>query len=120
MQTGYVGKPLARASEARKGGRGLLNGPWVGFSACPLQHAMSWKHVALIQLHSEGKYLLCRILAGEAEVLAICCQSNALTKGEERISLFLFSQKNKFVKVLPGHCHAITKKKIKNLILLCT
>lgn len=94
FQTGYTEKPLAHISEARKGGRGLQNGPWVGFSACPLQHTMSWKHLALMQIHSEGKYLLCRLLAGGAEILATGCQISALTKGEERLHYSFYHRRS--------------------------
>lgn len=97
LQTAYFRKPLACVNEARKGGRRLQNGPWAGFSACRLQHMMSWKHLALMQLHSEGKYLLCRVLAGGAEVLATCCQTNTLTKGEERLNYSFYHRRRDLI-----------------------
>lgn len=85
LQTRFIGKLLTCVNEARKGGKESWNGPWVGFSACLLENVMIWKHLALMLLYAEDKYLPCRVLAGGAEGLATCCQINELTQVEERL-----------------------------------
>lgn len=55
------------------------------------------KHLALMLLHSEGKHVLCRVLAGGAEVLATCCQTNQLTQGEGRLHYSFYHRRRNLI-----------------------